>query len=241
VTSLLELNGLSKRFGGVVAVDHLNLTIATAELLCVIGPNGCGKTTLFNLISGEIASDEGRVVFSGKNLCGLKPFEVARRGIVRKFQVPSVFDDMSVGENLTISCHIQGMTAKQIKTGIDQKLMEVGLARSRDEMAGNLSHGQKQWLEIAMVLATSPALLLLDEPTAGMTRAETAKTVELIKSIHQRRQMAMIVIEHDMKFVEALGSRVAAMMAGQIITTGAYEKVANDPRVKEAYLGASAT
>ena len=240
MTCLLELNGLSKRFGGVVAVDQLNLTIAPAELLCVIGPNGCGKTTLFNLVSGEIAADEGSVVFDGQNLCGLEPFAVARRGIVRKFQVPSVFDDMRVGENLAVACHAQGMKAARIKSGIDKKLQEVGLSGHRGELAGNLSHGQKQWLEIAMVLATNPALLLLDEPTAGMTRAETAKTVELIKAIHHHRQMAMIDIEHDMKFVEALDARVAAMMAGQIITSGPYEKVANDPRVKEAYLGVSA-
>ncbi len=228
---LLEIRGLSRRFGGVLAVDGLDLELAEGELRAIIGPNGCGKTTLFNLISGELRPDAGDLRFAGRDLVALPPHAIARLGILRKFQVPSVYEELTVAENLLVASHLAGGDEDP---GLPA---EVGLGERRQVPAGHLSHGEKQWLEIAMVLACRPRLLLLDEPTAGMTRAETARTAALIRRLHAERGVAMIIIEHDMRFVAALDCPVSVMMRGRILVTGSYEEVGRHPQVREAYLG----
>jgi len=233
--AFLEISALSKTFGSLKAIGGLDLVLASDELLCIIGPNGCGKTTLFNLISGELQPDSGKILMQGEDLSRLKPFQVARKGVVRKFQVPSVYDDLTITENMAV--------ADNIATGSDVAsiLREVGLASRAHDKASILSHGEKQWLEIGMVLATRPRLVLLDEPTAGMTRSETARTVELIARVHQEFSLAMIMIEHDMRFVEALNCDVAVMMDGRIISRGTYGEISQMSEVREAYLGAALT
>lgn len=232
---LLEIRGLVRRFGGILAVDGLDLDLAEGELRAVIGPNGCGKTTLFNMICGELRPDAGEIRFAGRNLAALRPHEIARLGVLRKFQVPSVYGNLSVAENLLVARHIAG------RSGAPEELLaELGLEDRREVPAGHLSHGEKQWLEIAMVLAAGPRLLLLDEPTAGMTRAETLRTAALIRRLHAERGVAMIMIEHDMRFVAALDCPVSVMIRGRVLVTGSYGEIGRHPLVREAYLGDAA-
>ncbi len=238
--TFLAIEGLVRHFGGTRAVDGLDLTLAEGGLLCIIGPNGCGKTTLFNLICGELRSQAGTIRLQGRDLTRLKPHEIARHGVIRKFQMPSVYDGLSIGRNLLLA-----LNAPLLRRNLTPDLYELAAmagfsAADMDRPAGELPHGRKQWLEIAMVLGAGPQLLLLDEPTAGMTREETAMTVRLIRDIHARYGVAMIMIEHDMGFVEQLGCDVAVMMHGRVITRGGFDDVRRVDAVREAYLGASA-
>jgi len=235
--SLLEVAGVEKDFGGVRAADGLTLTLGEGEMLCLIGPNGCGKTTLFNLITGALKPDGGRLLFAGDDLRGLEPFQIARRGILRKFQVPGIYADLSVVENLTVA--VVG-SEDESAARLEELLALARLGGKRDQAAGILAHGEKQWLEIAMVLARRPRLLLLDEPTNGMTAAETAATVELIRELHHRFGCAVLVIEHDMGFVRDLACPVALMVRGRILRQGSYAELQADPLVRETYLGAEA-
>lgn len=234
MNSLLEVADLAKDFGGVRAADGLSLSLEAGEMLCLIGPNGCGKTTLFNLISGALAPDGGSLRFDGEDLRGLEPFQIARRGILRKFQVPGIYPDLTVGENLLLAA---GGRSGGEPPDIDRLLALARLSGRGDVTAGALAHGEKQWLEIAMVVAGEPRLLLLDEPTNGMTGQETAATVELIRDLHGRYGCAIVVIEHDMGFVRELDCPVALMLGGKIVRKGSFESLQADPLVKEAYLG----
>ncbi len=235
MTALLEVAEVEKDFGGVRAAAGLTLSLGEGEMLCLIGPNGCGKTTLFNLVTGALKADSGSLRFAGEDLSGREPFEIARLGILRKFQVPGIYPDLPVAENLTVAMVGSGDEG-------DTRLAELlDLARLSDKRglpAGSLAHGEKQWLEIAMVLARRPRLLLLDEPTNGMTAAETAATVALIRDLHARVGCAVLVIEHDMGFVRDLGCPVALMVRGRIERRGSYEELQADPLVREVYLGA---
>ncbi|MEQ9609790.1 MAG: ATP-binding cassette domain-containing protein [Kiloniellaceae bacterium] len=239
MTQLLEVAEVEKDFGGVRAAAGLSLSLAEGEMLCLIGPNGCGKTTLFNLVTAALKPDSGRLCFAGTDLIGLEPYQVARLGILRKFQVPGIYPELSVAENLTVAVVGSGVGSNEAG---DARLAELlALARLEDKRgqeAGRLAHGEKQWLEIAMVLARRPRLLLLDEPTNGMTVAETAATVALIRDLHRRFGCAVLVIEHDMGFVRELGCPVALMVRGRIERRGRYEELQADDLVREVYLGA---
>jgi branched-chain amino acid transport system ATP-binding protein len=229
----LEARGLTRSFGGVKAVDAVDLTLAPGEMRCIIGPNGCGKTTLFNLLTGYLAPTSGEVIFRGRSLAGLSLHEVARLGIVRKFQVPSVFPGLTVEENLRAARPAPGPP----DVAAARLAAESGLDRDARRLAGTLPHGRKQWLELAMVLATRPALMLLDEPAAGMTQAEKRETLRLIAGLRQESDVAILVIEHDMAFVEGLGCPVSVMVLGRIVASGTMEEIRRDATVRKAYLG----
>ena len=232
----LVLDALSKSFGGVRAVDDVSLRHGDGDMRAIIGPNGCGKTTLFNLITGYLAPDHGSIRFEGQALSGLALHQVARRGIVRKFQVPSVFDGLSAGDNLRAA--LAAPIAGRGRPLLNELLERVGLAGHERKDAGLLSHGQKQWLELALVLAASPKLVLLDEPAAGMTKAERAETVKLLHRLRGETGLSIMLIEHDMDFVAALDCPVSVMMLGRIVAEGSFSEVRRDPAVREAYLGA---
>jgi ABC-type uncharacterized transport system ATPase subunit len=237
-TPFLEIEGLTKVFGGVRAVDGIDLRLDADEMRCVIGPNGCGKTTLFNLITGYLPPTAGVIRFEGRDIPGRPLFEIARSGIVRKFQVPSVFVGLTVAENIDSAFAARRHGAPAAGPDDRRRLLEtVRLDRHANRVAGTLSHGQTQWLELAMVLATDPRLILLDEPAAGMTRAEKAETVRLIETIRRDTRIAALVIEHDMDFVEALACPVSVMMMGRIVASGSFDEVRGNPQVREAYLG----
>ena len=243
--SIIYLEGVTVDFDGFKALDNLNFIVDYRELRVVIGPNGAGKTTLLDVISGKVKPVSGRVVF-GKDtdLIGLPEHEIATLGIGRKFQTPSVYSNLSVWYNLDLSLKrkSKGVFATLVSKPdraetekITSTLETIGLAEKADVRAGALSHGEKQWLEIGMVLLQDPALLLIDEPVAGMTDRETEQTGLLLQSLADRR--SIIVIEHDMEFVRQIARTVTVLHEGTVLCEGPVEKVQADPRVVEIYLG----
>jgi len=246
--ALLEITDLSKDFGGVSAVEKLNLSLADDDLLAIIGPNGCGKTTLFNLITGAMRPSAGSILFNGQEIAGRTPYRIAQLGIARKFQIPGIFPQLTVREHLDVAVFadrgrhgLRGVFQPAGSHIRAEDLLElVGLDELSESPASILSHGQKQWLEIAMVLGTEPQLILLDEPTTGMTEAETAATANLVRRLHQERGVAAIVIEHDLRFVDTLDSPVAFMLRGSIVRSGSLEEIRADHIVRDAYLGSAA-
>ena len=236
--SLLHVRGVTREFGGVRALDGVDLSVAPGEQLCIIGPNGCGKTTLFNVITAQLPPTQGEVAFEGRVLAGLAPHHIARLGIARKFQVPSVFEDLTVAENLEVACF--GLAPSPQRPASATLLEQIQLSDRADLLAGRLPHGARQWLEIGMLLAQAPRLLLLDEPTAGMTGAETLATAALVRRLAQDAGTAVVVVEHDMRFVQALDARVVVMLAGRVVADGRFDEVRRLPQVRDAYLGAHA-
>ncbi|MCC6204963.1 MAG: urea ABC transporter ATP-binding protein UrtD [Hyphomicrobiales bacterium] len=240
---LLALKDVTVSFQGFVAVDHLDFEVASGELRCLIGPNGAGKTTTLDLICGKSRITSGEISFKGQPIHELKEFQMARRGIGRKFQVPSVFRELTVRENLDIGCSREpGVLRNLFRFGgsaeadrLERLAALVGLEDQLDTQAAHLSHGQTQWLEIALVLAQDPALILMDEPTAGMTAHETDKTAKLFNQL--RGQHTLIVVEHDMGFVRDIAETISVMHQGRLLAQGTADEVSKDERVREAYLG----
>ncbi|MEQ8293865.1 MAG: ATP-binding cassette domain-containing protein [Roseovarius sp.] len=230
----LETRHLAVSFGGVRATRDVSLSVAPKELVAIIGPNGAGKSTLLNLITGVIKPDSGQVLTAGQDITGWKPHHIVRAGIGRKFQVPSTFDDLSVRENIEVSLNGPG-AARGGGMSVDAVLERVGLTAKADTLACNLSHGHRQWLEIGMVLAIRPRVLLLDEPTAGMTPEETARTAEIAREVAQ--VCSVVAIEHDMSFVRALDCRTVVLHQGALLRDSDFQTISEDEEVRDIYLG----
>ena len=242
--SQLYLDGVSKTFDGFKAINELSFAIDRGELRAVIGPNGAGKTTMMDIITGKTRPDAGDVLWEGRvDLTKLDEAGTARLGIGRKFQKPTVFETHTVEDNLVLALKddrsvwgtLFAHAGKAQQERIDELLALVKLSERRRELAAALSHGQKQWLEIAMLLAQEPDLLLVDEPAAGMTDAETHRTADLLKSIAGTR--SVVVVEHDMEFVRALECRVTVLHQGRVLAEGSIDHLTHDPEVVEVYLG----
>jgi branched-chain amino acid transport system ATP-binding protein len=231
---MLAVSGLTRRFGGVAAVNDVSLQLEPGELRCIIGPNGAGKSTLFNMLAGTLKPSRGEIRFDGRQMVGLPVHIFVRLGIARKFQVPSLFESMTAEENLAVADRSTRSAAER-NDRVSRMLSTLGLARQAATRAGALAHGQKQWLEIGMTLIAGPKLLLLDEPTAGMTVEETRHTAELMREIGGG--MTVVVIEHDMRFVRALACRTTVMHQGRIIADGPFAAIEADDLVRDVYLG----
>jgi urea transport system ATP-binding protein len=235
MATILETRGLKKYFGGLYAINGVDLAIEEGELRCLIGPNGAGKSTLFKLILGSYEPSAGEVRFKGDNITALRPHLRVQRGISIKFQVPGIFLDLPVDQNLRIALQrsYQGAALEQ---ELDRLLALIELAQQREQSAASLSHGQQQWLEIAMAVALRPAMLLLDEPTAGMSPDETFKTGELVKTLNASG-MTVIVIEHDMAFVRQIAKRVTVLHFGKVFDEGSLDEIVRNQDVVRIYLG----
>ena len=245
MNALLEVSGVSVSFDGFRAINNLTFNINAAELRAIIGPNGAGKSTFMDIVTGKTRPDKGSVTFGEKSLSLLKMTEaqIARAGIGRKFQRPTVFEDQTVAENLTLALKaargpwrvlVWRSTAADADR-IDALAAEVGLSDHLARKAGELSHGQKQWLEIAMLLAQEPRLLLVDEPAAGMTLAERERTTEMLVNIAKTR--AVVVVEHDMDFVRRLNCKVTVLHEGAVLAEGSLDHVTKNQTVIDVYLG----
>lgn len=241
---ILYLENITVSFDGFKALNELNLYIDDGELRCIIGPNGAGKTTMMDVITGKTRPDHGTVFF-GQNhdLTKMAEYEISHAGIGRKFQKPTVFLNHTVFENLELALHtkknvwqslIKPLTSEQKET-IEKDLETIGLQDQKDLRAGLLSHGQKQWLEIGMLLVQDPRLLLIDEPVAGMTHQETEHTAELLKSLAGKH--SIVVVEHEMDFIRSIANRVTVLHEGHVLAEGKMEDVQNDSKVIEVYLG----
>jgi len=231
---VLETRNLSMHFGGVKAVDRVNFNLWENELRCLIGPNGAGKSTFFKCLTGQLAPTAGEVVIRDFTATGREPHEVARLGVGIKTQVPSVFDGLTVEENIWLSARKwHGRARSQSLTRDTLERLQLGDIRS--DLVGRLAHGQRQWVELGMVVAAEPWLVLLDEPAAGMTHEETERTADLIREMN--RTATMIVVEHDMQFIRMISSRVTVFHEGQILIEDTMDVISADPRVREVYLG----
>jgi ABC-type uncharacterized transport system ATPase subunit len=232
---LLETRGLNKRFGGLHVTADVNFALDDGELHCLIGPNGAGKSTLFRLILGEHMPSSGNIVYAGADITTLKSFERIRRGMSVKFQVPGIFKALSARQNLEIALqhHLEGGS---LDAEADRLLAFLNLSEVGTQLAGNLSHGQKQWLEIGMAISLKPKLLLLDEPTAGMSPSETEATGEIVKTLNADG-VTILAVEHDMNFVRQVARRVTVLHLGRIFAQGTIEDIVADERVAEIYLG----
>lgn len=240
---ILRIDKLHKHFGGVMAVNRVSLSIEPGERRAIIGPNGAGKTTLFNLISGELAPSDGRVYFAGQDITRMSPDRRARLGMARTFQRNNLFLGLSAWENVRLAGHPdKGIGPMSFRSpdsihsnAIQASLERVGLSERRNSRARDLSYGEQRQLEVAIALATQPQVLLLDEPAAGMSPAETNRLMSILREMP--RDMTLLIIEHDMDVVFGLAERVTVLHYGEVIADGAAEQVRNDPRVLEVYLG----
>ena len=231
---VLEARGVVKEFGGLRAVDHVDFALRRGELRCLIGPNGAGKSTFFPLLAGTLKPTAGSIRFKGADITSLLPFQIARAGVGIKFQVPRVYDRLTVAENLWLSANFRHGRAGSAAV-VERVLAEIRFADRRATLAAHLAHGDRQWVEIGMVLAADPELILLDEPTAGMTRAEARRTAELVRDINRRA--SLIVVEHDMDFVRELGAAVTVLHRGAVLAEGSIDQIRDNDAVRDVYLG----
>jgi len=246
---ILRVSGINKRFGGLQALDDVNFEVQRNSVHAIIGPNGAGKSTLLNCFVGRLTPDSGSVMFDGTSLLGIKPHEINQAGVARVFQTPEIFEDESLVENVMIPAfakrdgsfslsfwsRVDGQ--KEIRDQAMAMLEDVGLAQKYEQHAGSLSRGDKRRLELAMCLVQDPKLLLLDEPTAGMSRADTNTTIDLLKRIGNDRNVTKIVIEHDMHVVFSLADKISVLAQGTVIAEDVPDKIKGNPKVQEAYLG----
>ncbi len=236
--TLLETRDLGMRFGGVHAVSGVNFRLAEGELRCLIGPNGAGKSTFFKLLTGQLLPTTGQVLYRGREISGAQTHDVARLGIGIKTQVPSVFDGLSVRENIWVAAR-RGRSSRQADAVVDEILARIAMNAAADRLVGQLAHGQRQWVELGLVLAADPELILLDEPAAGMTHEEVVRTAELIRDINRTR--SLIVVEHDMQFIRMIASRVTVLDRGQVLAEDSIEHILANPKVRDVYLGKRVT
>lgn len=246
---ILEVTNVSKRFGGLQALNDVNLSVKEGTVHAIIGPNGAGKSTLLNCFVGKLMPDTGTVMFDGQSLLGIKPHEINQLGVSRVFQTPEIFSDLTVFENVLIPCFakrdgsfelnaIRSVTNEaDMQEKAEQMLIDVNMIDQKDEDAASLSRGDKRRLEMAMCLAQDPKLLLLDEPTAGMARADTNNTIDLLKEIQAQRGITMAIIEHDMHVVFSLAEKITVLAQGTPIVEDVPENIKGHPKVQEAYLG----
>jgi urea transport system ATP-binding protein len=236
-TPLLQTRDLSMHFGGVKAVRNVNFTLAEGELRCLIGPNGAGKSTFFKMLTGQLEPTHGQVLFRGNDISRAHAHQIARLGIGIKTQVPSVFDGLSVRDNIWLAASRihSGERARRL---VDEMLERIGMTRAADLMVGQLAHGQRQWVELGLVLSTDPELILLDEPAAGMTHEEVLKTAELVREIN--RTKALIVVEHDMQFIRMIAKQVTVFNQGSVLVEDNVENIMRNPTVRDIYLGKQA-
>lgn len=242
---MLRVEAVYKSFGDFTAVYGANLTVGKGELVAVIGPNGAGKTTLFNLITGQLKPDKGKIVFEGEEINGLPPYQICKRGIARSFQIVNIFPRLTVFENVQVAVLSQQGKSSNIFSPAQSLAVEetnsilerVGLSDKAGSIAGSLSHGDQKILEIAIALGNEPELLILDEPTAGMSPEETSATMELIKQLASARGLTILFCEHDMEVVFDIAQSIMVMHHGQTLIQGKPEEVRRNKEVQEAYLG----
>lgn len=242
---MLQVEGLIKSFDDFMAVDGANLTVGKGEIVAVIGPNGAGKTTLFNLITGALKRDKGKITFKGEDISELPPYEICRKGISRSYQIVNIFPRLTVFENVQVAVlsHQRRSSnlfrpAKSIAVEETKSILEsVGFSKKNRNIAGSLSHGDQKILEIAIALGNEPEMLILDEPTAGMSPEETQGTMELVKRLARQRGLTILFCEHDMEIVFSIAQSIMVMQHGQTIIQGNLEQVRSNKEVQEAYLG----
>ena len=235
MSPLLETRHLDKHFGGLHVTADVNFRLEPGEIHCLIGPNGAGKSTFFRLLLGEHSPSRGQILYAGEDITALKPFDRVRRGMSVKFQVPGIFGALTVRHNLAIALqhHLEGHS---LEAEIARLIDFLNLKDETEQTAGNLSHGQKQWLEIGMAIALKPRLLLLDEPTAGMSSGETQATGEIVRNLNAGG-VTVLAVEHDMDFVRQVATRVTVLHLGRIFAQGTIDEIVADERVAEIYLG----
>lgn len=249
---ILEVQNVNKSFGGLKALQNVNLSVEEGTIHAIIGPNGAGKSTLLNCFVGKLVPDTGSVLFNGQSLLGKKPYDINQMGVSRVFQTPEIFGDLNVFENVMIPCFAKrdGVfrmhAIEKVEDEIDirekaeKMLLDVDMADKMYMTASSLSRGDKRRLEMAMCLSQDPQLLLLDEPTAGMARADTNNTIDLLARIQERRHITMAIIEHDMHVVFSLAQKISVLAQGTVIVEDVPENIKGHPKVKEAYLGEAA-
>jgi branched-chain amino acid transport system ATP-binding protein/urea transport system ATP-binding protein len=233
---ILETSGLEKRFGGVRAIAGVDFKLARGELRCLIGPNGAGKSTFFKMLTAQLRPSSGRILFDGTDITRAQPHQISRLGIGIKNQVPDVYDGLSVHENLWLAARFR-RNSENARYAVDRALARLELGDISAELVGELAHGQRQWVEFAMIMVLEPLIVLLDEPTAGMSIEETNHTAELIHEIN--RTTTIIVVEHDMQFIRKIAKQVTVFHQGYILAEDTMENIQRNQNVRDVYLGAS--
>ncbi len=234
---ILETDSLTKRFGGVTAIESVSLKIQRGELRCLIGPNGAGKSTFFKMLTAQYQPNAGKILLNGVNITGWRPYQVSRAGVGIKNQVPDVFDNLTAHENIWLAASYFRKSNRPDEI-VDETMERLGIARIARQRVGELAHGQRQWVELAMVLTRNPTLVLLDEPTAGMTEDETAKTADLILEMNKSR--TIIVVEDDMQFIRKIAKTVTVFHRGRILAEDTMTNIQKNEIVRDVYLGRSA-